>query len=61
LDLGRFDGNATDPDDAFDDDIGYHGANGDFTEGSSRVVAVRQELLDRFLENLGEGYNHDLG
>ena len=60
LDLGRFDGDAAEPDDAFEDDGGEHGADGDWRESGDGVWGGGEEGGYGFLEDLDECENHYL-
>lgn len=52
LDLGGFDSNAADADDAFDDDGAEESADGGCWEIRGLPLVAGKELLDRFLEDL---------
>ena len=60
MDLGRFYADAGEPDGAFHDDSGEHGAGGERRKLDGFLGAAGEKLLDGFFEDLHEGYDHDL-
>lgn len=59
LDLRRLDPCAAEPDSTFDDNGSYHGEDSSGWKSSNVVLAAREKLFDRLLQNLEEGDDHD--
>lgn len=57
--MGCFYAHASDPDCAFDDNGGYHGEDGCWWKHGHVMFPAWEELLDRLLQNLEEGDDHD--
>jgi len=59
--LCRLDPCASYPNGTLDDDCSHHGENSSWWQLRHTVVTTWQELLDRFLQNLEERYDHEDG